>query len=86
MTIQQRPEDMAVLKLARDWKAGDMRPVHPSIGLMLNRALVHAGEDAVPFRRSTSLNAPSVVELIRTEYVRAASAHSRAYEPLELEE
>lgn len=60
-----------VLELARDWKAGKLTPVHPSVGRVLNRALTHGGEDAVPFARNTVSSAPSIVDLIRGEHERA---------------
>lgn len=61
-------EENSVLKLARDWKAGKLRAVHPSIGRLFNAALLRVGEDPVPFRRSTSEQAPSVARLIDREY------------------
>lgn len=64
-------EELETLRLARAWKAGKLRPVHPTIGRRLNRALVSAGEPAVPFRRATNPAAPSLTDLIRAEYERA---------------
>lgn len=61
-------EDRAILELARDWKAGDLTPVHPEIGRRLNAALVRAREDPVPFIRATSLTAPTLVELVRARH------------------
>lgn len=66
------PDEAGMLKLARDWKDGRLRPVHPSVGQMLNRALVGAHEECVPFRRATSLTSPSIADLIRTEHERAS--------------
>lgn len=63
-----------VLKLARDWKAGHLRPVHPTIGRLFNAALHRVGEDPVPFRRSTNDSAPSLVELIESEYRKVVAA------------
>lgn len=61
-------EDSDVLPLARDWKAGRLGRVHPDIGHSFNRVLLLAGEDAVPFRRSTDVSAPSIPELIQARY------------------
>lgn len=70
-------DESRVLELARDWKAGKLTPVHPSVGRVLNRALVAADEDPVPHRRNTSLRAPSVVDLVRREHERAPTVRSR---------
>lgn len=65
------PPPPEMLRCARDWKAGKLRAVHPEIARGFNAALVRAGEDPVPFRRSTNPEAPTLVTLIRAEYERA---------------
>jgi hypothetical protein len=62
-------EEQAMLRLARQWKAGHLGAVHPSVGRLFNRSLFIAGEDPVPFARSTDVLKPSVIELIRTEHL-----------------
>lgn len=64
-------DEAALLDAARAWKRGELRPVHPTIGRMLNQALHRAGEDPVPFRRATFSQAASLADLIRGEYARA---------------
>jgi hypothetical protein len=65
-------EQQEWLSLARAWKRGELRPVHPIIGRMFNQALARVGEDCVPFRLSTSEKAPSLAELVRREYLCAS--------------
>jgi hypothetical protein len=62
-------EELAMLLLARKWKAGELGKVHPSIGRIFNRSLLLAGEEAVPFARATDESAPSVPELILREHM-----------------
>lgn len=64
-------EQPDLLALARDWKAGRIGRVHPTIGQQLNSALVRAHEDAVPFRRATDMSAPSLAELVRRQHEEA---------------
>lgn len=67
-------EERDVLAVALEWKAGLLGPVHPQVGRMLNRALVRARQDAVPLRRRTTDDAPTVAEMIRREHARASDA------------
>lgn len=50
---------------AREWKAGQTTPVHPTVGRRLNQALLQAGEDPVPFRRATDARRPSLEDILR---------------------
>lgn len=61
-------DDTALLDVARDWKAGRLRRVHPTVGHLLNQTLVRHGETAAPFRLHTTANAPLLSELIRAEH------------------
>ncbi len=67
-------EERDILAVALEWKAGLIGFVHPTVGRMLNQALVRAGQDAVPLRRHTVDHAPTIAELIRREHARASEA------------
>lgn len=73
-------DDAALLAVARDWKAGRLRPMHSTIARQLNRVLVASGEAPVPFARATDPDARSFAELIRAEHERAGDRRSPARE------
>jgi hypothetical protein len=71
-------EEGALLQVARDWKAGELEPVHPQVGRLLNMALDKAGEDCVPIGRHTNSRAPNLAALIRGVHTRACHHGNRA--------
>lgn len=71
-------EQQEWLSLAQAWKRGELRPVHPTVGRMLNAALHRVGQDCVPFRRATDDKAPSLADLVRNEYLCASVNRSDA--------
>lgn len=68
LTAAKQEDELGILVLARAWKLGVLLPVHPTIGQRFNQALVVAGEEPVPFQRSTNPQAKSLVDLIMAEY------------------
>lgn len=70
-------EDGALLQVAKEWKTGQLDPVHPQVGRLLNMTLHKAGEDCVPLGRHTSQAAPTLAALIRGVHLRACEGPNR---------